>query len=45
MVKNDQVTVTSVDIIEKKPLNEAKGWEIYFVNIHANVKKSPTVFD
>ena len=45
MVKNDQVTVTSVDIIDKKALDDAKGWEIYFVNIHANVKKSPTVFD
>jgi protein-disulfide isomerase len=45
MVKNDQVTVTSVDIIDKKALTEAKGWEVYFVNIHANVKKSPTVFD
>jgi len=45
MVKNDQVTVTSVDIIDKKALEEAKGWEVYFVNIHANVKKSPTVFD
>jgi protein-disulfide isomerase len=45
MVKNDQVTVTSVDIIDKKELEDAKGWEVYFVNIHANVKKSPTIFD
>jgi protein-disulfide isomerase len=45
MVKNDQVTVTDVDIIDKKDLEDAKGWEVYFVNIHANVKKSPTVFD
>jgi len=45
MVKNDQVTVVSVDIIDKKALEESKGWEVYFVNIHANVKKSPTVFD
>ena len=45
MVKNDQVKVTSVDIIEKKLLDDPKGWEVYFVNIHANVKKSPTVFD
>jgi protein-disulfide isomerase len=45
MVQNDQVTVTGVDIIDKKELDDAKGWEVYFVNIHANVKKSPTVFD
>lgn len=45
MVKNDQVTVTSVDIIDKKLLDDPKGWEVYYVNIHANVKKSPTVFD
>jgi len=45
MVKNDQVTVTGVDIIDKKALDDAKGWDVYFVNIHANVKKSPTVFD
>ena len=45
MVQNKQVKVTSVDIIDKKLLDEPKGWEVYFVNIHANVKKSPTVFD
>ena len=45
MVKNDQVTVTSVDIIDKKLLDDPKGWEVYFVNINANVKKSATVFD
>jgi hypothetical protein len=45
MVKNDQVKVESVDIIDKKLLDEPKGWEVYFINIHANVKKSPTVFD
>ena len=45
MVKSDQVTVTSVDIIDKKPIDDLKGWEVYFVNIHANVRKSKTVFD
>jgi len=45
MVKNDQVKVMSVDIIAKKLLDEPKGWEVYFINIHANVKKSPTIID
>jgi len=45
MVKNEQVKVNSVDIIGKQQLNEPKGWDVYFVNIHANVKKSPTIFD
>jgi len=45
MVKNEQVKVESVDIIDKQSLKEPKGWEAYFVNIHANVKKSATVFD
>ena len=45
MVKNEQVKVTSVDIIDKQLLDDPKGWEVYFVNINANVKKSPTIFD
>jgi len=45
MVKNAQVKVTSVDIIATKTLEKPKGWDVYFVNIHANVKKSKTVFD
>ena len=45
MVKNDKVKVTDVDIIGTKHLDEPKGWDVYFVNIHANVKKSPTVYD
>ena len=45
MVKNEQVKVSSVDIVDKKLLDDPKGWEVYFVNIHANVKKSPTIFD
>ena len=45
MVQNKQVKVTSVDIIDKKQLDEPKGWEVYFVNIHANVKKSANVYD
>lgn len=45
MVKNEQVKVSGVDIIAKQQLDNPKGWEVYFVNIHANVKKSPTIFD
>ncbi len=45
MIQNKQVKVTKVDIIGTKTLDEPKGWEVYFLNIHANVKKSPTVFD
>jgi len=45
MVKNDQVKVESVDVIDKQLLDSPKGWEVYFVNIHASVKKSPTVID
>ena len=45
MIKNKQVKVTSVDIISSKTLDEPKGWEVFFLNIHANVKKSATVYD
>ncbi len=45
MIQNKQVKVTEVDIISTKMLDEPKGWEVFFLNIHANVKKSPTVFD
>ncbi|MBU1667059.1 thioredoxin domain-containing protein [bacterium] len=45
MVQNEQVKVTKVDIIDKQQLDDPKGWEVYFVNIYANVKKSPTIFD
>ena len=45
MVKNEQVKVESVDIIGTKVLDDPKGWEVYFVNIHASVKKSPTIID
>ena len=45
MIKNKQVKVTSVDIISTKTLEDPKGWEVYFLNIHANVKKSATVYD
>jgi len=45
MIKNAQVKVTDVDIISSKVLDDPKGWEVFFLNIHANVKKSPTVFD
>ncbi|NOZ90688.1 MAG: DsbA family protein [Epsilonproteobacteria bacterium] len=45
MVKSPSVKVSSVDIIGKKELDNPKGWEVFFVNIHADVKKSPTVTD
>ena len=45
MIKNKDVKVTEVDIIDSKLLDEPKGWKAFFVNIHANVKKGPTVFD
>jgi len=45
MVKNGQVKVDSVDIIDSKLLDSPKGWEAFFVNIHAKVKKSPTITD
>jgi len=45
MVKAPSVKVASVDIIGKKELDSPKGWDAYFVNIHAEIKKSPTVTD
>jgi len=45
LVKSPRVKVESIDIIDKQKLDEPKGWEVYFVNIHAAVKKSPTVTD
>ena len=45
MIKNKDVKVTQVDIIDSKLLDEPKGWKAFFINIHANVKKGPTVFD
>ncbi|HHD82322.1 MAG TPA: hypothetical protein ENK82_08510 [Campylobacterales bacterium] len=45
MIKNPQVKVTKVDVISSKTLEEPKGWEVFFLNIEANVKKSPTVYD
>ena len=45
MVKSPRVKVESVDIIDKQTLSEPNGWEAYFVNIHANIKKSATVTD
>ncbi|CAA6818121.1 MAG: Secreted protein, suppressor for copper-sensitivity ScsC [uncultured Sulfurovum sp.] len=45
MIKNKQVKVTEVDIISSKVLDKPKGWEVFFLNIHANVKKSATVYD
>jgi protein-disulfide isomerase len=45
MVKNSHIKITSVDIIEKDELKEPKGWDAYFVNIHAEVDKTPTEKD
>ncbi|CAA6822174.1 MAG: Secreted protein, suppressor for copper-sensitivity ScsC [uncultured Sulfurovum sp.] len=45
MIKNAQVRVTDVEIISSKVLDEPKGWEVFFLNINANVKKSATVYD
>ena len=45
LIKNKSVTVKSVNIIEKKNLKELEGWDIYFVTINAEVKKTPTVTD
>jgi len=45
MVKSPRVEVESIDIIDKQKLDEPKGWDVYFVNIHANIKKSPTITD
>ena len=45
MVNNSRIKVVSVDMISKKELDNPKGWEAYFVNIHAEVKKTPTVSD
>ena len=45
MIKNKQVKVTEVEVISHKMLDEPKGWEVFFLNIDATVKKSPTVFD
>ena len=45
MIKTKDVKVTQVDIIDSKLLDEPKGWKAFFINIHANVKKGPTIFD
>jgi protein-disulfide isomerase len=45
MVKSPRVKVDSVDIIDKQRLEEVEGWEVYFVNIHASLEKSPTITD
>jgi len=45
MVKSPSVKVSSIDIIGKKELDSPKGWDAYFVNIHAEIKKNPTVTD
>jgi len=45
MIKNKDVKVTKVDIIDSKLLDDPKGWKAFFINIHADVKKGATIFD
>ncbi|MBD3793674.1 MAG: thioredoxin domain-containing protein [Campylobacterales bacterium] len=45
LVKAPRVKVTDIDIINKQSPEELKGWDVYFVNIHAEIKQSPTVTD
>jgi hypothetical protein len=45
LVKSPRIKVESVDIIEKKSPKNLNGWDVYFVNIHATIKQSPTVTD
>jgi len=45
MVKSPSIKVSSIDIIGKKELASPKGWDVYFVNIHAEIKKNPTITD
>ncbi len=45
MIKNDKVKVNKVEIISSKVLETPKGWEVFFLNIHATVQKSKTIFD
>ena len=45
LIQNNSVKVKSVDIVEKKSIKELEGWDIYFVNINAEVKKTPTITD
>jgi protein-disulfide isomerase len=45
MVNNPQIEVTSVDVIGKKELDTPKGWTAFFVNIHADIKRSKTEKD
>ncbi len=45
MVKSPTIKVSSIDIIGKKELASPKGWDVYFVNIHAEIKKNPTITD
>jgi len=45
MVNNPQIEVTSVDIIGKRELEKPAGWSAFFVNIHAEIKRSKTEKD
>ncbi len=45
LVKSPRIKVGEVEIIEKQSPSELKGWDVYFVNIHAEIQQSPTVKD
>jgi protein-disulfide isomerase len=45
MVNNPRIEVKKVDMIGKKELENPKGWTAFFVNIHAEIKRSKTERD
>ena len=45
LVKAPRVKVKDVTFIDKQSPKELNGWDVYFVNIHAEIKQSPTVTD
>ena len=45
LVKAPRVKVKDVLFIDKQSPKELNGWDVYFVNIHAEIKQSPTVTD
>jgi len=45
LVKSPRIKVGEVEIIEKLSPAELKGWDVYFVNIHAQIQQTPTVTD
>jgi len=45
LVKAPRVKVKDVTFVDKQSPKELNGWDVYFVNIHAEIKQSPTVAD